>query len=118
MPTGEAGSYAASKHAVVGLSKVLRVETREHGVRVSALCPRVIRTSIPTAGKYGRTNLAPEAADTMMKLWEQLRPMDPRAFARRALRQVERNVPIIVVPSWWRMLWWVERLSPRLSLWL
>jgi len=118
LPTGEACSYAASKHAVVGLSKALRVEAREHGVRVSALCPGVIRTPILMAGKYGRTNLAPDAEDTMMKLWEQLRPMDPRAFALQALRQVERNVPIIVVPSWWKMPWWVERLSPRLSLWL
>jgi NAD(P)-dependent dehydrogenase (short-subunit alcohol dehydrogenase family) len=118
LPTGEACSYAASKHAVVGLSKALRVEAREHGVRVSALCPGVIRTPILTAGKYGRTNLAPGAEDTMMKLWEQLRPMDPHAFARRALRQVERNVPIIVVPSWWKVLWLIERLSPRLSLWL
>ena len=36
LPTGEAGSYVASKHAVVGLSKVLRVEAKPYGVRVSA----------------------------------------------------------------------------------
>ncbi|MBW1875706.1 MAG: SDR family oxidoreductase [Deltaproteobacteria bacterium] len=118
LPTGEAGSYAASKHAVVGLSKVLRVEAREHGVRVSALCPGVIRTPIMTAGKYGRMNLAPDAEQTMMKLWEQLRPMDPRLFARATLRKVARNAPIIIVPSWWRLFWFVERLSPRLSSWL
>jgi len=118
LPTGEAGSYTMSKHAVVGLSKVLRIEAREHGVRVSALCPGVIRTPILMAGKYGRTNLAPDAEPTMMKLWEQLRPMDVRVFARKALRQVARNVPIIIVPSWWKMFWIVERLSPALSLWL
>ncbi|MGB8329224.1 MAG: hypothetical protein WCE62_03785, partial [Polyangiales bacterium] len=76
------------------------------------------RTPIMTAGKFGRTNLAPDAEATMMKLWEQLRPMDPRAFARQALRQVKRNVPIIIVPSWFRAFWFVERLSPTLSLWL
>ncbi len=118
LPTGEAGSYAASKHAVVGLSKVLRVEAREYGVRVSALCPGVIRTPIMTAGKYGRMNLAPDAEQTMMKLWEQLRPMNPRVFARKTLRQVARNAPIIIVPSWWKLFWFVERLSPRLSSWL
>ncbi|MBW2162463.1 MAG: SDR family oxidoreductase, partial [Deltaproteobacteria bacterium] len=118
LPAGEAGSYAASKHAVVGLSKVLRIEAREHGVRVSALCPGVIRTPIMTAGKYGRMNLAPDAEQTMMKLWEQLKPMDPRLFARATLRKVARNAPIIIVPSWWRLFWLVERLSPRLSLWL
>jgi len=118
LPTGEAGSYAASKHAVVGLSKVLRIEAREHGVRVSALCPGVIRTPILMAGKYGRTNLAPGAEPTMMKLWEQLKPMDVNVFARKALRQIDRNVAIIIVPSWWKVLWTVERLFPRLSLWL
>jgi NAD(P)-dependent dehydrogenase (short-subunit alcohol dehydrogenase family) len=118
LPTGEAGSYASSKHAVVGLSKVLRIEAREHGVRVSALCPGVIRTPILMAGKYGRTNLAPGAEPTMMKLWEQLKPMDVNVFARKALRQIDRNVAIIIVPSWWKVFWTVERLSPRLSLWL
>jgi len=96
----------------------LRVEAREYGVHVSALCPGVIRTPIMKAGKYGRMNLAPDAEPTMMKLWEQLRPMDPRLFARRALRKVARNAPIIIVPSWWRLFWFVERLSPRLSSWL
>jgi len=118
LPTGEAGSYVASKHAVVGLSKVLRVEAKQHGVRVSALCPGVIRTPIMMGGEYGRTNLPPDAEQTMMKLWEQLKPMDARVFARRTLRKVARNAPIIIVPSWWKLLWFVERLSPRLSLWL
>jgi NAD(P)-dependent dehydrogenase (short-subunit alcohol dehydrogenase family) len=118
LPTGEAGSYVASKHAVVGLSKVLRVEAKPYGVRVSALCPGVIRTPIMLGGKYGRTNLPTDAEPTMMNLWEQLRPMDPRVFARKTLRKVARNAPIIVVPSWWNLFWFVERLSPRLSSWL
>jgi NADP-dependent 3-hydroxy acid dehydrogenase YdfG len=35
---GQAG-YTATKHAVVGLSKALRVEAEHHGVQVSVLCP-------------------------------------------------------------------------------
>src|ERR1700741_2413620 len=46
-------SYTATKHAVVGLSKALRVEAERHGVQVSVLCPGVIRTPILTRGKYG-----------------------------------------------------------------
>ena len=38
--------YAASKHAVVGLSLSLRVEARAYGVRVSVVCPGVIDTPI------------------------------------------------------------------------
>ena len=58
LPTGEAASYAATKHAVVGLSKALRIEAAEHGVQVTALCPGVVRTPILTAGKYGRMKLS------------------------------------------------------------
>ena len=41
-------SYTATKHAVVALSKALRVEAERHGVQVSVLCPGAIRTPILT----------------------------------------------------------------------
>lgn len=118
LPTGEAASYGATKHAVVGLSKTLRIEAEEHGVRVSALCPGVIRTPILTAGTYGRWNLKPGSEHKALELWETMRPMNVDAFARKALRGVDRNQAIIIVPSWWKLLWWLERFSPSLSLWL
>lgn len=118
LPTGEAGSYAATKHAVVGLSKALRIEAAEHGVKVTALCPGVIRTPILMAGKYGRMNFAAGSEAKVMEIWERMRPMDVEAFARKALRQIERNKPIVVVPAMWRAFWLLERLSPSLSLWV
>jgi NAD(P)-dependent dehydrogenase (short-subunit alcohol dehydrogenase family) len=118
LPTGEAASYAATKHAVVGLSKALRIEAKEHGVRVSALCPGVIRTPILTTGKYGRLNMKPGAEKKVMELWERMRPMNVDVFARKALRAVERNEPIIIFPFLWKVLWWLERFSPTFSLWL
>jgi NAD(P)-dependent dehydrogenase (short-subunit alcohol dehydrogenase family) len=118
LPTGEAASYAATKHAVVGLSKALRIEAKEHGVRVSALCPGVIRTPILTTGKYGRLNMRPGAEKKVMELWERMRPMDVDVFARKALRAVERNKLIIIFPFRWKVLWWLERFSPTFSLWL
>lgn len=44
------GGYTVTKHAVVALSRVLRIEARRHGVRVSVLCPGVIRTPILEGG--------------------------------------------------------------------
>ena len=49
-----AAAYTATKYAVVGISKALRVEAERHGVQVSVLCPGAIRTPILSGGKYGR----------------------------------------------------------------
>lgn len=118
IPTGEAASYATTKHAVVGLSKALRIEAEVHGVRVSALCPGVIRTPILTAGKYGRLNMKDGAAVKILELWERMRPMDVEVFARKAMRAIDHNRPIIIEPTHWRFFYLIERMSPRFSLWL
>jgi NAD(P)-dependent dehydrogenase (short-subunit alcohol dehydrogenase family) len=112
---GAAGSYTATKFAVVGLSRVLRIEAKRHGVRVSALCPGAIRTPILTGGKFGRMGLVGISDEKILQMWAKLRPMDADAFARAALEQVEKERAIIVVPRWWRLLVMLERLAPDLS---
>jgi NAD(P)-dependent dehydrogenase (short-subunit alcohol dehydrogenase family) len=115
LPPPEGMSYTTSKHAVVGLSRALRIEAARHGVRVSALCPGVIRTPILTGGKFGRVNLPGVTHEKILAQWEKLRPIEPEELARRALDEVERNVGIIVVPRWWKALWMLDRLMPTLS---
>jgi NAD(P)-dependent dehydrogenase (short-subunit alcohol dehydrogenase family) len=109
------GSYTATKHAVVGLSKSLRTEAKRHGVRVSVLCPGAIQTPIFTGGKYGRFNYVGLREEKMLEMWSRMRPMDADVFARKALRAVARNEAIIVLPQWWRALWYLDRISPALS---
>ena len=109
-------SYTATKHAVVAISRTLRVEAERHGVQVSALCPGVIRTPILTGGEYGRINMPGVSNDEFLKSWERLRPMAADKFAKRVLRAVLRNDAMIVVPGWWKAWWYMERLSPALSL--
>jgi len=112
---GTAGSaaYCATKHAVVGLSKSLRAEAKRHGVRVSVLCPGAIRTPILQGGKYGRMLLDQKELDVM---WEQARPLDPDVMAPQIARAVLRNEMFIVLPKWWKLFWYFERLAPVLSL--
>ena len=112
--TAAAASYTASKHAVVALSKALRVEAERHGVQVSVLCPGVIRTPILAGGEYGRYNGISD--EQLVRFWEAFRPMAPEKFAERTLRAVLRGDAIIVVPAWWRAFWYLERLSPTLSM--
>jgi NAD(P)-dependent dehydrogenase (short-subunit alcohol dehydrogenase family) len=119
LPEPLATSYSATKHAVVGLSKGLRVEAANLGVRVSVLCPGVIRTPILSGGRYGifLGNLPEqELREVALKHFERFRPMEAGRFATKVLDQVVRNRAIIVVPAWWKLFWWLDRLSPSLIL--
>ncbi len=108
-------AYAATKSAVVAMSRALRVEAAPHGVRVSALCPGVIRTPILEGGKYGHL-IDPIPRETALRLWERLRPMEPAPFADRVLDAVRRNPAVIIIPRWWRLVCWIARLSGGLEL--
>ena len=111
-------AYTTTKHAVVGLSTSLRAEAARLGIRVSVLCPGVIRTPIlEGGGKYGKMliDIPPEQ---VRRLWERLKPMSPGLFAEKVLNCVAKNRAIIIVPAWWKMYWWMNRLSPSLGLFL
>ena len=113
-----AAAYATTKYAVVGLSISLRAEAAHLGVRVSVLCPGVIRTPIlEGGGKYGRMlmDIPPEQ---VRQLWEKLKPMSPNLFAEKVLRLVAKNRAVIIVPSRWKIYWWINRLSPSLGIFL
>ncbi|MEO8600965.1 MAG: SDR family oxidoreductase [bacterium] len=113
VPVPMQASYSATKSAVVALSRVLRIEARAHGVRVSVLCPAAVRTPILNGGRYGRYTPSLDAA-MLAPLVERLRPFDPARLALRVLRAVARNRAIIVEPRWARLVWYIGRLSPGL----
>jgi NAD(P)-dependent dehydrogenase (short-subunit alcohol dehydrogenase family) len=108
-------SYSASKHAVVGLSTSLRIEAAVLGIRVSVLCPGAVETAIVGGGKFGKV-LQPPPPEVQKRFWKQGRPISPERFAREAVAAVARNKAIIVIPWWWKIFWWVYRLSPTLAL--
>ena len=74
----------------------------------------MVRTPILSGGEYGRNRTL--SRESLIKLGEALRPIEPDQFASAALRGVLRNQAIIVVPRWWKALWYLERLSPTLSM--
>jgi NAD(P)-dependent dehydrogenase (short-subunit alcohol dehydrogenase family) len=116
MPTPGMAAYSTTKHAVVGLSKSLRAEAARFGIRVSVLCPGVIRTPIlEGGGKYGRV-LMDIPSEAISRMWESLNPMPPSQFAEKALDAITRNKAVIVVPSWWKRFWWINRVAPSLGL--
>ncbi len=112
--TAGQASYSATKHAVVAISKTLRLEAERYGVQVSVLCPGAVRTPAVTGGKYGRTHRYRD--EGLRAMAERARPITPAKFAKRAIRAVLRGDAIIVIPAWWKAWWYLERLSPTLSM--
>jgi NAD(P)-dependent dehydrogenase (short-subunit alcohol dehydrogenase family) len=103
--------YSATKHGIVGLSKALRIEAAVYNVRVSALCPGVIRTPLLDGGRYG-VNRTATPRDVLEKMMDAYRPMEPAELAERALRRVARNEAIIVEPARWGIPVWMSRFMP------
>jgi NAD(P)-dependent dehydrogenase (short-subunit alcohol dehydrogenase family) len=103
-------AYAATKHAVVGLSTGLRPEAALHGVRVSVICPGAVDTPILDR----RDGVGAVTAREYLRVVRQ-KPVAADAFARRALRGVARNRAVIIEPPSARALWYLHRLSPALT---
>jgi NAD(P)-dependent dehydrogenase (short-subunit alcohol dehydrogenase family) len=111
LPVAGEPSYVATKHAVVGLSSALRIEAALAGVRVSVLCPGAVETPIASGGKFGKM-LQPIPEETRKRLWAELGPIQPAAFAKHALAAIAKNQDIIVLPWRARLLWWLYRICP------
>jgi NAD(P)-dependent dehydrogenase (short-subunit alcohol dehydrogenase family) len=118
MPGPGAVSYTMTKHGVVSLSTSLRAEAAHLGIRVSVVCPGVIRTPIlEGGGRYGKMLVA-VPPEQMRRMWERLKPMPPHIFAERVLNAVAKNRAIIIFPSWWKVYWWINRFFPTLGIFL
>lgn len=109
--------YSAVKHAVVGLSKSLRIEAATKGVRVSVLCPGVIRTPILTSDAMRGCEQV--SVERKLKGWEQFKPIDPEPWARETLNRVARNEAVIIVPRTARiaaaLYKWLPRQAERIA---
>jgi short chain dehydrogenase/reductase family oxidoreductase len=115
VPSPGTTSYVTTKHAIVGLSYNLRAEAAQLGVRVSVLCPGVIRTPFIEGGRYGR-QVAGVTSEATREMWEQKKPISAEEFATKAADAVARNEAVVVIPGYWKLFWWLFRLSPSLCM--
>lgn len=91
VPFSGMGIYTASKHAVLGLSDVLRRELAPFDIGVSVLCPAVVRTEIWNAGRtrgarFGGPVQSPEHLRQFMAAG-----LDPDDVGRTVVAGIERN---------------------------
>jgi NAD(P)-dependent dehydrogenase (short-subunit alcohol dehydrogenase family) len=50
-------AYSASKHGVIGITKVAAIEYARHGIRINAVCPAFVRTPMVEAMLLERPGL-------------------------------------------------------------
>lgn len=109
-PTPAEGAYAATKHAVVGLSTALRIEAEAFGVKVSVVCPGAVDTAIIRTSKHVKFD-----ADAIAELSPE-KPMPARRAAQLILRGVDRGRFFIVISKTANAFWRVYRFAPEGSL--
>jgi len=97
--------YSATKHAVVGLSMSLRAEGVDVGVKVSVVCPAFIDSNIYAAAEVVNVPRVDVTETIPFKI------VDTDTAAKKILRGVARNKPIIVFPAYAKIFWLLSRLK-------
>jgi NADP-dependent 3-hydroxy acid dehydrogenase YdfG len=110
VPAAAEGAYAATKHAVVGLSMALRVEAEAFGVKVSVVCPGLVNTPILDSTKYVKFD-----PEVIRKVAPE-KPIPPRKAAELILRGIDRNRFFIVLTVTTHALWRLHRYAPAASM--
>ena len=110
--------YATTKHAIVGLTRGLRMEAAPYGVRVSALCPTAVDTPMLDAtNPADLPSLEGAWRPDLRRYFHRLvgAPYPPDRLAEDTLRAVQRNEGMIVVPFSGRLRWWGARSTPSIA---
>ena len=102
--------YCATKHAVVGMSKTLAVEARQHGIVVTAFCPAFVES-----GMFENNTLRGTMEGTDARKLVPIRPLATDKAVRALLAGVARRRELVITPFYGRLGWWFERAAPGLA---
>ena len=112
-PAPNMSAYAASKHAVIGLSEVLALELHDRPVSVMIVCPGIINTPL-----IGTTAHAPGISQAQIEKLSRYYVEEgchPSVVAAGIVRGIERDAILLPVGPMASLAYWMTRLSRRLA---
>jgi NAD(P)-dependent dehydrogenase (short-subunit alcohol dehydrogenase family) len=112
-PMPNMAAYAASKHAVVGLSEVLAMELHGTGVSVLVVCPGIINTAIVHVSPTS-TSIGPAQKERLQKYYA-TDGCTPDVVAEDIVRGVERDDAFLFTGPLAKLGYAGMRLSRRLA---
>ncbi|MFN6569676.1 SDR family oxidoreductase [Dendronalium sp. ChiSLP03b] len=111
MPGVLCSPYVATKHALTGLTQSVASEAKNHGIKLTVVCPGYIDTNLFKSGAYGKSVNAEQIKSRIP-----LKFIDVPTAVKNILRGVEGGQLIVAFPRYVHIFWWIYRLSPQLSL--
>jgi len=96
--------YCASKFAVQGFSESLRAELVKHAIDVLVVNPGTTQTEFFDS----------VIEQTAQPAWPEHKAVAPESVAAQTVRAIRRGDHAIIPYFWGKMMYWINRLSPRL----
>lgn len=99
--------YATAKYGVLGLSRSLRVEGERLGVKIIAICPGFVESSLYENAIKAHTNT--EKIKSTIPF-----PIVPTEKAvRHILKGIVSNKAVVIFPFYTKLILWLERIFPN-----
>jgi short-subunit dehydrogenase len=100
--------YATAKHGVLGLSKSLRAEGKALGVKVTAICPGFVESSLYENAIKSHTNTEKIKSTIPFPI------LSTEKAVGYILKGIIRNQAVVIFPFYTKLALWLERIFPNL----
>jgi len=108
-PNPLSAAYVAAKYGLAGLTRSVMAEGAAYGIHFTTICPGYVATNLFEAGSFAGSMQKDHVVERIP-----FRLIDVDTAVARMVAAIAARKPIAVFPFYARVLWWIERLSPRL----